>query len=127
GEPADSRLMSRYLYGFRLLLVGSPRYLAANGTPRLPADLARHACLQHKFPSTGKLEPWPLRIAPGEAETMLPTSMVCNTSEALVDVARAGLGIACLPDFMVQDALASGELHTVLDDFNDHRGSFRML
>jgi len=127
GEPADSRLMSRYLYGFRLLLVGSPRYLAANGTPRLPADLARHACLQHKFPSTGKLEPWPLRIAPGEAETVLPTSMVCNTSEALVDVARAGLGIACLPDFMVQDALASGELHTVLDDFNDHRGSFRML
>lgn len=127
GEPVDSRLMSRSLYGFRLLLVGSPEYFAGNGTPRAPADLTSHACLQHKFPSTGKLEPWPLRIAEGEAEPILPTSMVCNTSDVLVDVARAGLGIACLPDFMVREAIAAGELVTVLDNFNDHRGTFRML
>jgi len=127
GEPADSRLMSAWLYDYKLLLVGAPGYFAGNGTPHVPADLARHACLQHKFPSTGKLEPWPLRVAVGEAEAILPASMVCNTSEALVDVARAGLGIACLPNFMVQEAIAAGELVTVLDDFNDHRGSFRLL
>jgi DNA-binding transcriptional LysR family regulator len=127
GEPADSRLMSTWLYDYKLLLVGAPGYFAGNGTPHVPADLARHACLQHKFPSTGKLEPWPLRVVEGEAETVLPASMVCNTSEALVDVARAGLGIACLPDFMVQEALAADELVTVLDNFNDHQGSFRLL
>jgi DNA-binding transcriptional LysR family regulator len=127
GEPSDSRLMSRPLGNFKLLLVGSPRYFAEHGTPGTPADLPRHACLQHKFPSTGKFEPWPLRIPDGEAEPVLPASMVCNTTEVLVHVARDGLGIACLPDFMVRDAIAAGDLVTVLDDFNRHQGTFRML
>ncbi|WP_414447522.1 LysR family transcriptional regulator [Burkholderia sp. 22PA0099] len=127
GEPADSRLMSRPLGTFKLLLVGAPRYFATRGTPRVPSELAGHACLQHKFPSTGKFEPWPLRLPPGEAEPSLSASMVCNTTEALLHVARAGLGIACLPDFMVREAIAAGELVTVLENFNQHRGTFRML
>ncbi|WP_095053234.1 LysR family transcriptional regulator [Pseudomonas sp. Irchel s3b2] len=127
GEPTDSRLMSRPLGSFKLLLVASPRYLADRGTPRVPADLAGHASLQHKFPSTGKFESWPLRMQEGEAEPILLASMVCNTTEALIHVARDGLGIACLPDFMVRDAIAAGELLTVLDDFNQHHGTFRLL
>lgn len=127
GEPTDSRLMSRQLGTFKLLLVASPEYLLRHGRPRIPADLVQHACLQHKFPSNGKFEPWPLRVALGEAEPVLPASMVCNTTEVLIHVARDGLGIACLPDFMVRNAIASGELITVLDDFNQHQGTFRML
>jgi len=127
GEPTDSRLMSRQLGTFKLLLVASPEYLLRHGRPRVPADLVQHACLQHKFPSNGKFEPWPLRGALGEAEPVLPASMVCNTTEVLIHVARDGLGIACLPDFMVRNAIASGELITVLDDFNQHQGTFRML
>ena len=100
---------------------------SARGTPRVPADLSGHAGLQHKFPSTGKLEPWPLCRPEGEADPVLLASMVCNTTEALLHVARDGLGIACLPDFMVRDAIAAGELVTVLDDFNQHQGTFRML
>ncbi len=127
GEPTDSRLISRALGTFKLLLVASPRYFAARGTPRVPADLKDHACLQHKFPSTGKFESWPLRMPEGEAEPVLLASMVCNTTEALFHVARDGLGIACLPDFMVHDAIAAGELVRVLDDYNYHQGTFRML
>jgi len=52
---------------------------------------------------------------------------VCNTTEALFHFARDGLGIACLPDFMVRDAIAAGELVTVLDNFNQYQGTFRML
>ncbi|MEG0923010.1 MAG: LysR family transcriptional regulator [Comamonas sp.] len=127
GEPTDSRLMSRPLGTFKLLLVASPRYFAAHGTPSVPSDLTGHACLQHKFPSTGRFEPWPLRTPEGEAEPVLSASMVCNTTEALVHIARNGLGIACLPDFLVRDAIAAGELMTILDDFNQHQGSFRIL
>ena len=127
GAPRDSRLMSRPLMPFQLVLVGAPAYLARRGTPQSPSDLAGHACLQHKFPSTGKIEPWPLRMPDGATLPDLPAAMVCNTTEVLVDVARAGLGIACLPDFMVRDAIAAGELVTVLDDFNAHQGSFRIL
>lgn len=127
GEPTDSRLISRQVGSYRLQLVASPAYLASRGTPRVPADLAGHACLQHKFPSTGKLEPWPLKRAEDVPEWALPASMVCNTSAALMDVATAGLGIACLPDFLVRQAIAQGELVTVLDAYVEHRGAFRLL
>ena len=127
GEPTDSRLMSRPLGSYQLHLVASPAYLARRGTPAVPADLMHHACLQHKFPSTGKFEPWPLKHAEDAPEWTLPASMVCNTSAALVDVAVAGLGITCLPDFMVRQAIARGELVTVLDAHVAHQGTFRLL
>ncbi|CAB3687293.1 HTH-type transcriptional regulator PgrR [Achromobacter animicus] len=127
GEPTDSRLVSRPVGNYRLLLVAAPGYLANRGTPRSPADLLHHACLQHRFPSTGKLEPWPLKRDAGMAEWTVPASMVCNTSAALLDVAVAGLGIACLPDFLVRPALLRGELVSVLDAHVEHQGTFRLL
>lgn len=75
--------------------------------------------------SAGKFEPWPLWMAEDAAEPVLPASMVCNSSEILLHLARDGLGLIRLPDFMVRDAIAVGELVTVLDDFNRHRGSLR--
>ena len=127
GEPTDSRLLSRPLGNYRLKLVASPGYLASHGTPQVPSDLAHHACLQHKFPSTGKFEPWPLKRAEDAPEWTLPTSMVCNTTAALMDVAVAGLGVACLPDFMVQQTVERGELVSVLDAHVEHQGTFRLL
>ncbi|MGO2368861.1 LysR family transcriptional regulator [Serratia grimesii] len=124
GEPTDSRLVSRRLGGFQLVLVASPAYLKQRGQPEKPADLLNHACLQHKFPTTGRLEPWPLRDL---ALTELPATMICNTSEALLPVAQAGLGIACLPDFMVKVSLQRGELQKVLEGFVEHQGSFRVI
>lgn len=126
GEPNDSRLMSRPLGTFKLLVVGSPQYFAEHGTPQVPTDLLQHACLLYKFPSTGRLQVWPVRQA-GETELNLPATLLCNTTEALLHVVRDALGIACVPDFTVRDALAAGELVTVLDDFNQHQSTFRML
>ncbi|WP_339479371.1 MULTISPECIES: LysR substrate-binding domain-containing protein [unclassified Pseudomonas] len=40
---------------------------------------------------------------------------------------RDALGIACVSDFTVRDAIAAGELVTVLDDLNRHQNTFRML
>ncbi len=127
GEPTDSRLMSRPLGRYHLQLVASPEYLASHGTPETPADLAQHVCLQHKFPSTGKFEPWPFKRTEDATEWTLPISMVCNTTEALLDVAVAGLGIACLPDFMVRQAIERGELAPVLSMHIEHEGTFRLL
>lgn len=127
GEPADSRLMSRPLGNYSLVLVASLEYLSQHGHPQTPADLVDHACLQHKFPSTGKYEAWPLRAVGNETTPTLNTAMVCNTSEALIAVTRAGLGIACLPDFMVREAISKGELVTVLNEHIEHQGTFRML
>ncbi|WP_211463512.1 LysR family transcriptional regulator [Collimonas silvisoli] len=127
GELADSRLSSRLLGSFRVLLAGSPAYFAQRGVPQKPSDLAGHSCLHYRYPNSGKLEVWPLRHTPDEAEIVLPTSMICNNIETRVCFALRGLGIACLPGFAVRDAIADGRLRTVLDDYVERTTAFRVL
>ncbi len=127
GEPADSRLSARRLGDFRILLVAAPAYLAQRGLPRHPADLAGHACLHYRFPNSGKLETWPLRRDESDPEPHLPTSMICNNIETRMSFALQGLGIACLPDFAIRDALADGRLLPVLGDYVERSGTFRVL
>lgn len=119
--------MARHLGHFQLVLVGTPECFSQYGTPQQPQDLSGHACLRHKFCTTGKLEPWPLRNIPGSIEATLRPPLVSTTIESLNHVVHEGLGIACLPDFMVNQAVREGRLQRVLDDPLDHRGSFWML
>jgi DNA-binding transcriptional LysR family regulator len=127
GKPRDSRLMARPLGDFHMVLVASPAYLAQRGVPQTPGDLAAHACLRHTFHATGKLETWPLIHAQGAAEPTLPTRLVSTSIEAVNHAALAGMGIACLPDFMTREAEAQGHLRRVLDAHLDHTGQFWLL
>lgn len=127
GEPSDSRLKARRLGLFHPLLVASPDYLAQHGTPKVPADLLQHRCLQYRFPYTGKLESWALRLAPGEPPLSLPTTMICNNIETRVYCALKGLGIAYLPDFAIREPLADGRLQPILTDHVEHTDAFYVL
>lgn len=127
GAPADSRLSARKLGTYQAMLVASPAYLAERGAPKVPADLLNHTCLHYRFPNSGKLEPWPLRRAPGEPELVLPTSMICNNIEARLCFALQGLGIAFLPEFSIRKALADGQLCPVLADHLEWVGAFHVL
>ncbi|MBB3704960.1 DNA-binding transcriptional LysR family regulator [Aminobacter aminovorans] len=127
GELKDSRLMSKALGDFRLILVGSPSYFALRGTPLVPKDLQHHSCLQHRYATSGKLEPWPLVVNNTPYGNDLPLTATVNTIEPLIHLAEAGLGIACLPDFAIRRQLATGALITVLAEFTRHSGPFRLL
>lgn len=125
GEPSDSRLSARRVGDFRRCLVASPAYLQMHGTPVVPADLAQHRCLQYRFPSTGRVEAWPLKGLPAGFE--IPHSMVSNNTEARVCFAMRGEGIAYVPDHTVSKALGDGSLVTLLDDHLDAPGVFHLL
>ncbi|HGM4999447.1 TPA: LysR family transcriptional regulator [Serratia marcescens] len=126
GETEDSRLMSRQLGTFHLQLVAAPDYLHRAGVPLQPADLHGHAGLLYKFPSTGKVEPWPLEGWEKRIET-LAHRLVCNTVDTLIYLAESGQGIACLPDFAVKRALEQGRLQQILREHCRHSGSFKVL
>lgn len=127
GKPRDSRLMARPLGEFHMVLVASPGYLAQRGVPQTPAELASHACLRHTFHATGKLEAWPLRRDEGSPEPSLPARLVSTSIEAVNFAALAGMGIACLPDFMTHEDVAQGRLRRVLDSYLEHTGQFWVL
>jgi DNA-binding transcriptional LysR family regulator len=114
----DSRLVSRPLGSWRACLVATPAYLERKGTPTNPDDLLNHACLHYRWTPTGKLYQWPLRHSTFTAAgSSLPLTMVCNSLDAMLYLALAGRGIACVPDFSVKNAVAEGRLKTVLDTY----------
>jgi DNA-binding transcriptional LysR family regulator len=127
GDQTDSRLAARRLGACPHVLVAAPRYLKRHGTPQTPRDLEKHFCLQHKFPATGKLERWPLKLEASEPELVLPETMMSNTVQPLAFAAIRGRGIAFLPGFLVREALKNGELVTVLDDYLDREVVFWIL
>ena len=127
GDLADSQLTARRLGPFRFVLCATPAYFAQHGVPRVPADLARHACIRFRFPTTGKLHDWQFRDQPANFVASFPTVLTCNNMEALRGATVLGLGIGYMPDFLVRDDLAAGTLRTVLDAHLKHEGQFSVL
>jgi DNA-binding transcriptional LysR family regulator len=127
GEVEDSRLTARRLGTFRMVAVGSPAYFKEHGRPERPADLVRHACIQFRFPNTGKLQAWDFK---GPAHTdpihIIP-SVICNTLEARVAFALQGFGIAYLSDFAIEPFTRDGRLETVLDAHIGGGGVYHLL
>ncbi|HGM6832217.1 TPA: LysR family transcriptional regulator [Serratia marcescens] len=126
GTPSDSRLVARRLGTCRKVFVGAPGYFSKAGMPSKPEDLTSHARLHYRFPSTGKLDVWPL----GDKTEMIPerpASMVTNTLDPQVYFAEQGLGIAYLPEIAVRRQLKQGSLVTVLDEYDRENMVFHVL
>jgi DNA-binding transcriptional LysR family regulator len=127
GELPDSQLMARRLGPFRFVLCASPAYLQRRGVPLVPADLAQHACLRFRFPTSGKLQAWALRGLPDDAAAQFPSALTCNNMEALRAAAELGLGIAYMPDFLAREAIRAGTLRSVLAGHLAHAGQFSVV
>src|ERR1700736_3208901 len=124
GAQTDSRLMSRRLGNYRLEVVGSPSYFARHGTPATPDDLKSHACLHHRYPSSGKLQHWPFAKSGPYGHIELPLSAAVTTIEPLVSLAELGIGLACVPNFAVRRQIEEGSLIRILDEYVEYVGVF---
>ena len=127
GNLPDSRLMTRPLAPYRLLLCAAPTYLERHGVPARPRDLDQHLAIRFRFPNSRKLQTWPLLLPTGEAEPRLRDTLVCNNMEALRGAAIGGLGIGCMPDFLAREPLGEGKLQTILLDHVDGPAWFHLL
>lgn len=114
GPLADSGLIARRLGELALISCASPRYLAARGVPRHPADLGAHLAVNYVSPSTGRIEPWEW-VEDGAVRALtLPAQVSCNGAESYIACALAGLGLIQIPAYDVAGHLAAGELVEVL-------------
>jgi DNA-binding transcriptional LysR family regulator len=93
-------------------LVAAPAYLATAGTPLAPAELAPHSCLCYWREASDDL--WMLAAAGEVATVRVRSRYHVDNPEAVAEAAIAGLGVAMLPDFLCQGALADGRLVRVL-------------
>jgi DNA-binding transcriptional LysR family regulator len=117
-EMTDSSLIARQLAPCRMVVCGAPSYFERHGMPRTPADLTAHNCLTAAGNVLPYYRAWHLTAADGSALNISPVGSLRTNSGAVLKVtALAGHGLVCLPTYLVGDALQSGRLVTVLDDY----------
>ena len=122
----DSSLIARRLCAMPRHTVASPGYLRRHGRPTHPMHLAQHQCLGYAYLSTQRV--WHYTNAAGEQASVRPAGPLrVNNGEALMPALLAGLGIADLPDFIVGDAIASGEVEVILKGWTQTEGALHLV
>lgn len=114
GPLANSSLMSRKLGSFRYLICASPTYLAERGEPITIASLTEHRLVRYRQPGSDALQEWALVMPMQSNAAFAAPDIICTNMEAVLAATVAGLGIACMPDFLAVDALRRGEIKPIL-------------
>jgi DNA-binding transcriptional LysR family regulator len=106
----DSSLIARKIVTIRHVICGSPEYFQRRGRPKLPEDLQDHITLRYSNVD----DYW--EFARNEAHSP-PSKFRCNNGDTLREAAIAGGGLAYLPTFVVNEAVADGRLEVCLSGF----------
>lgn len=114
GKLSDSTLVAQRIDSQELVLCASPAYLKAQGTPRRIDDLAAHAAIVFRLPTSGRNRAWQFRQRGRGVEVTPRPAVRIDETEGLAEAALLGAGLVQLPDYVVQRELASGALVEVL-------------
>jgi DNA-binding transcriptional LysR family regulator len=116
GSLGSQSLIARKIGVSALVCCASPAYLARRGTPRVPADLAQHACLSYEY--SPERSTWRFHDGEGrEHEVRIAGPVHANNGQMLCALAVAGVGISLEPDFIVAPDVRAGRLVTLLSGF----------
>jgi len=115
GVTGGENVVARKLGEARGVICASPDYLARNGTPTSPEDLARHNCLTYEY---AMRDAWAFRDRSGRSRTVrVAGNLHSNNGDLLAAAAAQGLGITLAPDFIVAQELTRGKLVPLLESF----------
>jgi DNA-binding transcriptional LysR family regulator len=120
GERLEKDMVAvRLTPDVKLLAVASPDYLARRGKPATPADLQRHACINWRFPGSGRIYRWEFEKKGKKLEVAVEGPIISNHQDVVVEAALQGLGILyAYDDDRVAAAIAQGRLQRVLIDWS---------
>ncbi|TIU69332.1 MAG: LysR family transcriptional regulator, partial [Mesorhizobium sp.] len=115
GELPDSAMVAIRVGSIRRIVCASPAYLASQGTPEKPSELAGHSCVTFE----GLASPATWSFGAGKTETTIPvrSRLQVNTAEAAIDAAIAGLGLTKVLSYQADAGVRAGTLRVVLEPF----------
>lgn len=101
----------------RMAVVGSPGYFTRHPQPKTPRDLVRHNCITIRLPTYGGIFPWEFEKKGEELKVRVEGQLVFNNIAMRLDAALKGLGLAYMPEDLVQTHVEKGRLIRVLSDW----------
>jgi len=115
GTLPDSSLIAIRVGTTRAVVCASPAYLAARGTPRTTDDLAGHDCIS--YAAIVSPDVWTFVRDKTTVAVPIQARLIVSNAEAACDAACAGIGVTIAFSHHFQTALKSGNLITLLDEF----------
>ncbi|HZZ91234.1 MAG TPA: LysR substrate-binding domain-containing protein [Usitatibacter sp.] len=99
---ADARVIAKRIASSERYFVASPEYLRRHGLPRSPTELASHTGILY----TLRDPDWRLRVGHKHVVVRPERCLRLNNGMMMRDAAVAGLGIALVGSFLVQQELS---------------------
>ena len=126
GWLRDSSLHATRLGSFRQMVVATPAYLAAHGTPRRPEQLATHGWIAMSVLATPLR--WTFVNSGGTRRTvrMKPVAQA-NNAAAVRAMVLAGAGVAVLPDYLAEEDVRAGRLVALLAQYRLPEGGIHAV
>ena len=137
GESVQRDMVAVSMGGaMRSVIVGSPSYFAIHGRPEHPHDLHKYTCFSYRFASSGAIYRWefaePAQLDKTGAITMprhcfdlnMKSQLIVNDNGLLIYLACRGMGLCYAFESEVYHLLTSGQLESVLDDWQQPYDGF---
>jgi DNA-binding transcriptional LysR family regulator len=117
-QPTQPDLIQRKLFSVKFHAYASPDYLKRFGTPRSPEDLDKHSILTLGGTTPNYLQSvrWLLSAGRPDREPRTPR-VVINNILGLLRACQRGVGVAMLPDYIVEEDGGVVQLFTETDSF----------
>ncbi len=116
GILSDSRLIAKRLGIVRRVLCTSPDYVRRNGAPATPQELASHNCLS--LTGLPSFPEWRLWNGKRKEAVVARGSLVSDDGGALLEAAKAGIGILGAGEWLMARELAAGTLVRILPEWS---------
>jgi DNA-binding transcriptional LysR family regulator len=101
----------------RMAAVAAPGYFKSRPVPKIPQDLAQHACINLRFPTRGNLYAWEFQKGRRSLNVRVDGPVIVNDIALARRAALDDAGIAYLPEDYVQPLIRAGKLARILSDW----------
>jgi DNA-binding transcriptional LysR family regulator len=116
-QVAKDMIAMRIGPDMRMAVVSAPSYFEKRAAPKKPQDLTEHNCINMRLPVHGGLFAWEFEKGGRELRVRVEGQLTLNATSQMLGAALAGLGLAYMPEQMVQTYIAQGRLRRVLEDW----------
>ena len=116
-ELAQDMVSVRIGPDVRNVVVGSRDYFAGVSIPRTPHDLTSHRCINLRTTTYGGLYEWEFVKRKRAINARVDGSVVFNNAYDILEAAKAGFGLAYLPEDLAGPYVAKGQFISVLEDW----------